>query len=94
MVGLLRVVTIREGYALVEGELDAATAPMIRSIIEDLDVGTSLLDLSGLTFVDSSGLHALLDMRRSHPAVRFVFPSPQLRRLVELTGTESILFDA
>jgi anti-sigma B factor antagonist len=44
------------------GELDIATAPLLWESLTEVAVGaaeTVLLDLSQLTFIDSSGLHAL-----------------------------------
>jgi anti-anti-sigma regulatory factor len=45
-----------------------------------------------VTFIDSSGLHALLTIRREHPEVRLVNPSPLARRVIDLVGlTDELL---
>jgi anti-sigma B factor antagonist len=75
------------------GELDLSNASSVlaRVIDSDLVAGESLvLDLSGVTFVDSSGLIALLHAehyltgRSCHFALRS--PTSQVRRVLELAG--------
>jgi anti-anti-sigma factor len=92
MAGSFRILVFDDGYAL-DGELDAATAGEVRKLSASLDGLVVRIDLSGLTFVDSSGLHALLDMKRAHPTVRLIHPSPQMQRLAELTSAAVVLFD-
>jgi anti-anti-sigma factor len=87
-----RVIRVECGYALV-GELDAATAPRVRELGATLDGFAVDVDLSGLTFVDSSGLHALIELKQAHPRVRLVDPAPQLQRIIALTKTRPYLFD-
>ena len=50
----------------VSGEIDMATVPELRSKVDDLDVAhrTLVLDLNGVEFVDSSGLGALLGIKK------------------------------
>jgi anti-anti-sigma factor len=55
-----------------------------------------VIDLSGLTFLDSSGIRMLLGTRRSADQDGFdLFVTPpengQVRKVLELTGVESIL---
>jgi len=80
------------------GELDASTRERLRGPLEGArtDGVTVLLDLSGVTFVDSSGLRVLLEAARAAReggdwAWFLVRPSPAILRLVELTGTASRL---
>ena len=56
-----------------------------------LDGQTADVDLSGITFIDSSGLKAMLKIQRDHHHVRFVRPSAHVARLVEITGL-TVLF--
>lgn len=48
----------------VRGDLDAATAPRLRSVLSDLidaeGVRCLVVDLEGLTFIDSAGIYALV----------------------------------
>jgi anti-anti-sigma factor len=56
---------------------------------------TITLNARGLTFIDSSGLRALLQARAAASdagaAFRVSEPSPALRRVVEITGIEDLL---
>jgi anti-sigma B factor antagonist len=78
----------------VAGELDVATSPALRDAFTKLldgdDLDDVVLDASGLSFVDSSGLAVLLLGAREWPAHgrRLVLrdPSPMLSRLLDLAG--------
>lgn len=81
------------GFAVlaVGGEVDIATAPDLRSAIDDvLDDSDLCLDLGATTFMDSSGLHVLFDSQARAAALRrrlaIVCPSGPVRRLFEVTG--------
>jgi anti-anti-sigma factor len=52
--------------------------------------GKVVLDASGVTFADSTFLNLLI---RTHQAttLRLVAPTPQVRRLLEVTGADSVL---
>lgn len=89
-----------ESPALVEvnGELDLSAARSFNDRLDDLLAsGEKALhvDGSGLTFIDSSGLHALLEVKRQCDlrgvAFRIVGASATMRRLVDLTHTEELL---
>ncbi|HWD66214.1 MAG TPA: STAS domain-containing protein [Solirubrobacteraceae bacterium] len=80
----------------VQGELDAETAPhLISGLRGAVRAGTRLrLDLSGVTFIDCSGLNALLsaleDVRSSGCAVEVLHEvSPPVRRIIQLTRTRN-----
>lgn len=49
-----------------------------------------ILDASGITFVDSTLLNLLI-LTHQAGTLRVVAPSPQLQRLCEITGVDSIL---
>lgn len=73
-----------------EGELDFATAAPLRARLQELDDQPLMLDLSGLTFTDSTGLAILLQERAR--ALRQGTPfgicgvAGQTRELLERTG--------
>ena len=100
-VALLRVDTRHEGSEAtitVEGELDYSTAEQFRTcILEVLDTKprSVSIDAHAVKYVDSSGLSVLLRAHGlafvDHVAFRIADPSPQLRRLVETTGTGDLL---
>ena len=82
----------------VEGELDLATVPQLDEVLQqELGAGNDvILDLSKVTFMDSSGLHAIITVLRSsdsnRPRVRVGGTLlPQIRRLVEITGVQEVL---
>ncbi|MFJ4868589.1 STAS domain-containing protein [Streptomyces sp. NPDC088757] len=54
-----------------------------------------VLDMSGITFCDSSGLNTLLRLNRhtqaGHTALTLVAVPGQLRRLLRITGTDTVL---
>src|SRR3954453_8968668 len=52
---------------IVSGEIDMATAPSIRAMLEPhIEAGGPVtLDVSNVTFMDSTGIYALIDAARS-----------------------------
>ena len=57
----------RNGVAIVQphGELDLATVPTLDAALERVEITERLvLDLRGLSFIDSSGLHLLVALHR------------------------------
>ena len=79
------------------GELDMSSVPALRHELEAArDEGvTALLDVAEVTFVDSSGLHLLLETSRSADGYGWSFfivrPSTAVLRLVDVTGTRDLL---
>ena len=77
------------GFRLV-GELDLATAPQLERELAEADASDGLvLDVSGLTFIDSSGCTTMLSYLRGVTGeTRLVLanPSPGLFRTLELMG--------
>ena len=71
----------------VVGELDMATAPEVQARLA-VHRGPAILDLHQVTFIDSTGLRALVVAAQGrHRAESLVLraPSPAVRRLLELT---------
>jgi anti-anti-sigma factor len=68
----------------VSGEVDMSTAPKLLEAV--LRSTSTDIDLSEITFMDSSGLHALIDLQAARPSLRIVAASDTVRRLVQLTG--------
>ncbi len=76
-----------------EGELDMANAPLLESAMQSEEVGaaeTVVLDLQGLTFLDSTGLRIILAAReqcwRSGQEFAVTPGSQQVQRLLSVTG--------
>lgn len=81
-----------------EGELDVSSAGQLDAQLRELrEAGFKriVLDLRGVSFVDSSGLRTILDAHAASRTASVDFaliqgPMP-VRRLFELTGTETAL---
>lgn len=79
----------------VSGEVDIATAPLLRAVLDTV-VGRRPtrveVDLSGATFMDAQALVTLTAVRRRlasrHAALVLRDPSPVVVRLLELSATE------
>jgi anti-sigma B factor antagonist len=81
-----------------EGELDIGSADMVSARLEEFFVAgfpKVVLDLAGLTFMDSTGLRMIIDAHLAAAAqgVEFaVAPGPPaVQRIFELTGTETLV---
>ncbi len=83
---------LREGVVVMrlEGEVDMSSVSLMSEQFETLaseDERTVILDATKVTFMDSTGLHALVEGKRVlHEAGTRVFlvPSSQVRRVLEL----------
>ena len=81
--------------ARLEGELDIATTPALRErLLGVLGPGVRLLviDLSGVSFCDVSGLAVLIGTQHRARArgitVRLAAPRPQMAKLLRITGLD------
>lgn len=90
---LLTIETSDHGLRAV-GEIDAHTAPTLAAAI-DAAAPTVRLDLSGVEFVDSSGLRVLIDahqrMQEAGGSLTIATPSPAVKRLLEISGVDDYL---
>ncbi|MDG9674370.1 STAS domain-containing protein [Micromonospora sp. DH14] len=74
------------------GELDYDTAPELIAAAAELRSGVPVLvDLTGVTLCDSSGLSALLVVHRAAGAIQLTGVSPQLQRMLDRTGLSELL---
>ena len=76
------------GVLRVVGELDVATAPELQASLT-AHRGPAILDLREVTFIDSTGLRALLGATQGRDHVESLVlraPSPAVRRLIELAA--------
>lgn len=94
----LTVHTDAEDVAVVvNGELDLFTAPELNAALHATGAGREelVLDLRGLTFIDSSGMAVLVAQRRAMRALgtrlRVVGPSGPALRAFELAGLADAL---
>lgn len=86
---------------IVEGELDAASSPVLRAVLEEFGTDDHVVvDCGGVEFIDSTGLNMVvvqakrllehggsLRLRNASPAVRHVLELSGLVRLVETTNS-------
>lgn len=79
------------------GEIDMATSPALKASFEELVVAGHVrivADLSHVTFLDSTGLGALIGARRSAHVFKgsftIVCADEQLLQLFELTGLDKV----
>jgi anti-sigma B factor antagonist len=73
------------------GEVDLATAPQLRDALAELSTSEIVLDLSELTFMDSSGLGVLLTFagtRNGNGPVVLLDPPPSIERVLAIAELE------
>ena len=82
-----------------EGDLDAATAPVLDKVVDRLIEGGSHaieLDCAGLEFMDSSGLSSIVRTMKllgADGALRLCNTGRHVRKVVEICGLSSLLHD-
>ena len=86
-----------ELWIVVEGEFELDSAEMVRTLLGehiDDEYRSVVLDLGGVTFMDSSGLRAAIEASRaaSGRGLRFaVVPGPpSVQRIFAITGTAAM----
>jgi anti-sigma B factor antagonist len=91
----LSITSQRDGSAhrvVAVGELDLATVDLLERALGEIDDGaqTVVLDLSGLSFIDSTGLRLVLDLNDRYGGeadrLRVVAGSPAVERLLDIVG--------
>jgi anti-sigma B factor antagonist len=95
-------VTVEDAGDLVvvapSGELDAFTAPELRSelhrLLEDASTTRLVVDLTAVTFLDSSALGVLVGalrrLRERSGELHIVQPRPTVLRIFEVTGLDAV----
>ena len=74
---------------VLSGEIDFSNAADVESAIRDVDLsdgGSVTLDLTDLTFIDSTGMRAIMTAAAPGRAVLLVNPSRTIRRILEIMG--------
>ena len=79
------------------GEIDLATQANLRAVLTDLVVAGQIhlvIDLGGVSFIDSTGLGVLIGARRRvhvlHGSVQLVRANDQVMRVFEITGLNRV----
>ena len=81
------------------GELDIASVPKLRATLDELLVDgpaqVIVVDLTDLTFMDSSGLGTLVGAHKKARVLKctlkIVCPDGMVRRVIEMTGLHHVL---
>lgn len=95
---LLVEVRRRDDVAIVQprGELDLATVETLQAALDGVErTGRLVLDLRGLSFIDSSGLHLLvaLDRRAQHDGfgLTLIAPAAPAGTAIQVSGLDQAL---
>ncbi|MFF9765240.1 STAS domain-containing protein [Streptomyces sp. NPDC053086] len=91
--------TCSEGISVVRvcGEIDRDSAPQLLEAVAPQDAAAhrTVLDLSGVTFMDSSGINALITAHRAAQSadgwLRLAAPSVSVSRLIEIVGLDEVI---
>ena len=78
------------------GELDLVTVESLRAALDAIPrVGRLVLDLRGLSFIDSSGLHLLVVLhqraQRDGSQLSLVAPPAPVDRVIQVCGLDTVL---
>jgi anti-anti-sigma factor len=83
---------------VLEGDLDLSQVALLEKAVEEVPEGIGeklVFDLTGLRFMDSSGLRAMLtaqrELLRRGVEISLLNPAPIIRRVLEVTQTDRIL---
>ena len=78
------------GVFIVTGEIDAHSAPALEAQLGEAPNGSVVLDMSGVEFIDSSGLRVLVTQQQRRAAHGHQFtvakPSVCVQRLFDMVG--------
>ncbi len=81
----------------VQGEIDVATSPELHELLSDLIAdgpGVIIVDLTDVSFIDSTGLGVLVGavrvVRAGGGDLRLVVTQPHIIKLLELTGLDDV----
>jgi anti-anti-sigma factor len=85
-------------WVTVEGEIDANSAMTLRAPLDQLGMDRRVLvDMSGVRFMDSSGVNLLLtywmQMNECDGSFHICRPSSAVQRLLEVTGLSQLLLE-
>ena len=87
-------IDIRDDIVMLRGDLDMDTVDVLSSKLEQIE-GTIVLDLEGVTFLDSTGLQSLVRAREAAgqrgEELILRHPSNAVQRVLDLTNMWEIL---
>jgi anti-anti-sigma factor len=80
------VVTGDTVLVTVSGEVDMSTADAMFRATTNHNTAAATIDLRAVTFFDSAAIHALIRLAERYGGRFEVHPSPQVRRVLEISG--------
>jgi anti-anti-sigma factor len=90
-----RLAALDDGIQLItcHGELDLDAAPALDDLVHRSSADRLVIDLSGVPFMDATGIRVLLGTLRRYPGWRLSVccPSSPPRRMLAVTGIEDLL---
>jgi anti-sigma B factor antagonist len=88
----------RNDVAIVQphGELDIATVPTLHAALDGVEIaGRLVLDLRGLSFIDSTGLRLLVELYRRAQRDGFeltlIAPAAPADKAIQMSGLDQVL---
>ncbi|MFI8194294.1 STAS domain-containing protein [Streptomyces sp. NPDC085946] len=94
----VRSLGVGRSLVVADGDVDLRTAPQLAGVLQPLLLTGGhrvLMDLSGVTFLDSTGLTCLITAyrtaRRTGAHLALIAPSERVRHMLALTGTDQVL---
>lgn len=93
------IVEEKEGYHIITpvGELDVYTVPLFRKVVLKQEGNRShemILDLTGVSFIDSSGLGSLLEVYQKIKSAQgdlvFVIDNPRIIKILKLVNLDKV----
>ena len=79
----------------VSGEVDLLTAPRLAAALDEARAALVVVDLSGVDFLDSSGLGVLVtahrDLAEGEAKLRLVRPRPSIDKVLTLTRLTEVI---
>jgi anti-sigma B factor antagonist len=89
--------SVGRAVVIIRGDLDLFTAPRLHdALVGAIELGARhvVADLTDVTFIDSTALGVLIraakELRAAGGALDLVCPNQDIRRLVQLTGLDSV----
>jgi anti-sigma B factor antagonist len=89
--GALQTTVDDDGVVVIVGEVDIASAPTLDAVLQGLDASQPVeIDVSLVTFIDSSGLRALMTLlhraRENASMITLIDPQAAVLRVLEIAG--------
>jgi anti-anti-sigma factor len=81
------------GHLRLVGELDIFSGADLTISLAKLDGAPMEIDMAGVSFMDSCGLRAMVQLDHEHPGIRFVHAPSNMARLLQIAGVSNLMAD-